>query len=144
MIKLCLISHGPGAGPCTEYAISFLTCASATCSATSNTCLHAAPALALHGHTQTAKQRFVTNSGVSGDVQLAFVLENCFLFIRCKYSLTPLQNRFTSCFISCLSACWRCMEELTREKGKPVNATGYRKSHSNYLRDVADHRGHML
>lgn len=84
------------------------------------------------------------NSGVSGDVQLVFVLENCFLFICCKYSITPLQNQFTSCFISCLSACWRCMEELTREKGKPVNATGYHKSHSNYLRDVADHTGQML
>ena len=89
-------------------------------------------------------QAEVRNSRVSGDVQLVFVLENRFLFIHCKYSLTPLQNQFTSCCISCLSVCWHCMEELTREKGKPVNATGYRKSHSNYLRDVADHTGHML
>lgn len=55
-----------------------------------------------------------------------------------------MQNQFTSCFISCLSVRWRCAEELTREKGKPVIATGYLKSHSNYLRDVADHKGHVL
>uniref|UniRef100_A0A8C2Y9R3 NFAM1 Ig-like domain-containing protein n=1 Tax=Coturnix japonica TaxID=93934 RepID=A0A8C2Y9R3_COTJA len=46
--------------------------------------------------------------------------------------------------ISCLSVHWRFAEELTREKGKPMIATGYLKSHSNYLRDVADHKGHML
>lgn len=82
--------------------------------------------------------------GVSGDVQLAFILENHFLFTCCKYVHTPLQNQFTSCFISCLSVCWCCMEELTREKGKPVNAAGYHGSDSNYPRDVADHSGHVL
>lgn len=89
-------------------------------------------------------QAEVCSSGVSGDVQLTFVLENCFLFIRCKYSLTPLQNQFTSCFISCLSVCWCRTEELTREKEKPVNATGCCESHSNYLRDAADHTRHVL
>lgn len=141
----CLISHGPGAGPCTEYVISFLSRASEIQSPTDNTCFaystFAGAAITWpHGDAQAE----VCNLGASGDAQLALVLENCFLFICCKYSLTPLQNQFTSCFISCLSARWRCTEELTREKGKPVNATGYHKSHSNYLRDVADHTGHVL
>lgn len=37
-------------------------------------------------------QAEVCNYGVSGDVQPVFVLENCFLFTRCKNSLTALQK----------------------------------------------------
>lgn len=145
MIKLWPVSHGPSAGPYTEYAISFLTCFSEIYSRTDNTCLRTTPSLPQSHH--AAAHGFpsrVYTLGVSGDVQLAFILENHFLFTFCKYAHTPLQNQFTSCLISCLSLCWQCMEELTREKGKPVNAAGYRGSDSNYPRDVADHTGHVL
>lgn len=114
-------------------------------SPTDNTSLHTTPSLPQSHHAAT--HRFssgVYSLGVSGDVQLAFILGNCFLFTCCKYVQTPLQNQSTSCFISCLSVCWCFMEELIREKGKPVNAAGYRGSDSNYPRDVADHTGHVL
>lgn len=142
---LWLTSHGPCAGPNPEYAISFLTCFSEIYSPTDNTCLRTKPSLPQSHHMAT--RRFpsrVYTLGVSGDVQLAFILENHFLFTCCKYVHTPLKNQFTSCFISCLSVCWCFMEELTREKGKPVNAAGYHGSDSNYSRDVADHTGHVL
>lgn len=128
-----------------EYAISFLTCFSEIHSPTDNTSLCTTASLPQSHH--AAIHRFssrVYTLGVSGDIQLAFILENCFLFTCCKYVQTPLQNQFTSCFISCLSVCRCFMEELTREKGKPVNAAGYCGSDSNYPRDVADHTGHVL
>lgn len=137
MIKLWLTSHSPGAGTYTEYAVSFLTCYSEIHSPTDNTCLHSIPSLPQSHHTAT--RRFLSVVYTSGRVQLAFILENCLLFTCCKYVQTPLQNQFTSCLISCLSAYCCCMEELTREKGKAVNAAGYHESDSNYPRDVTDH-----
>lgn len=91
MIKPCLISRGPSTRPPCRIC-NFLPCLCFrnTQSHQYHLFVYRCCGVIMWEHVDA--QAEVCNSGVSGDVQPAFVLENCFLFTRCKYSLTALQK----------------------------------------------------